>query len=319
MRARHGKQPEARGIKQQHDRLQPFDVPIPQKCHAAGLKLKKIKSNLQEVKEMSGSANDRLSPLHDEHVSLGAALTSFAGWQMPLRYSSDIAEHTAVRTAAGLFDLSHMGEIGVTGPDAGRFLDYALVGNLSGLRVLGARYTMICAEDGGVVDDLIVYRDTEDTFLVVANASNHDTVLAATMPATMDEPEAFLARCRSWTRRTVVWVVPAHAGPRGLCFAGCLPLEWHGEDETPGVDIVLRGLSPSSMPRHVSFADWTFTGIVPDLDELATYLANRLGWSVADDRRARMRAHLALKAKREVAGFRLEISRKSAVLVWGKS
>ncbi|KQR11699.1 glycine cleavage system aminomethyltransferase GcvT [Cellulomonas sp. Leaf334] len=128
---------------------------------------------------MTGSADDILSPLHDEHVALGAALTSFAGWQMPLRYTSDIAEHTAVRTAAGLFDLSHMGEIGVTGPDAGRFLDYALVGNLSGLRVLGARYTMICAEDGGVVDDLIVYRDTDDTFLVVANASNHDTVLAA--------------------------------------------------------------------------------------------------------------------------------------------
>ncbi|MSP76410.1 MAG: class I SAM-dependent methyltransferase [Rhodospirillaceae bacterium] len=147
----------------------------------------------------------------------------------------------------------------------------------------------------------------------------HDTVLAATMPATMDEPEAFLARCRSWTRRAVVWVVPAHAGPRGLCFAGCLPLEWHGEDETPGIDIVLRGLSPSSMPRDVSFADWTFTGIVPDLDELATYLADRLGWSAADDRRARMRAHLSLKAKREPAGFRLEISRKSAVLVWGKS
>ncbi len=147
----------------------------------------------------------------------------------------------------------------------------------------------------------------------------HDTVLAATMPATMDEPEAFLARCRSWTRRTVVWVVPAHAGPRGLCFAGCLPLEWHGEDETPGIDIVLRGLSPSSMPREVLFADWTFTGIVPDLDELASYLADRLGWSAADDRRARMRAHLAFKAKRDAAGFRLDISRKSAVLVWGKS
>ncbi|KRD43452.1 glycine cleavage system protein T [Cellulomonas sp. Root930] len=128
---------------------------------------------------MKDETVDVESPLHAEHVALGAALTSFAGWQMPLRYTSDIAEHTAVRTAAGLFDLSHMGEIGVTGPDAGRFLDYALVGNLSTLKLLGARYTMICAEDGGVVDDLIVYRDTEDTFLVVANASNHDTVLAA--------------------------------------------------------------------------------------------------------------------------------------------
>ena len=122
---------------------------------------------------------DTLSPLHEQHVALGAALTSFAGWQMPLRYTSDIAEHTAVRTAAGLFDLSHMGEIAVSGPDAAAFLDHALVGNLSALRVLGARYTMICAEDGGVVDDLIVYRDTEDTLMVVANASNHDTVLAA--------------------------------------------------------------------------------------------------------------------------------------------
>ena len=120
---------------------------------------------------------DRLSPLHDEHVALGAALTSFAGWQMPLRYSSDLAEHTAVRTAAGLFDLSHMGEIEVTGPDAAAFLDAALVGALSTLRLHGARYTMIAAEDGGVVDDLVVYRTGDDAYLVVANASNHEVVL----------------------------------------------------------------------------------------------------------------------------------------------
>ncbi|WP_374191780.1 glycine cleavage system aminomethyltransferase GcvT [Cellulomonas sp. zg-ZUI22] len=118
------------------------------------------------------------SPLHDEHVALGAALTAFAGWQMPLRYTSDLAEHTAVRTAAGLFDLSHMGEIEVAGPEAGAFLDRALVGNLSGLRVLGARYTMVVQEDGGVIDDLVVYRTGEHTYLVVANASNHDVVLA---------------------------------------------------------------------------------------------------------------------------------------------
>jgi len=148
---------------------------------------------------------------------------------------------------------------------------------------------------------------------------SHDTVLAATMPATMDEPEAFLARCRSWARRTVVWVVPAHAGPRGLCFAGCLPLEWHGEDETPGIDIVLRGLQPSSKPPEISFATWTFTGVVPDLDELGNYLADRLGWPALDDRRAQMVVHLALKAKPRTSGFHLEISRKSAVLVWGKS
>jgi aminomethyltransferase len=106
-------------------------------------------------------------------------MTSFAGWQMPLRYASETAEHLAVRRAAGLFDLSHMGEIAVAGPGAGTALDYALVGNLSALRPGRARYTMICAEDGGVLDDLVVYRLDEDEFLVIANASNTDVVFSS--------------------------------------------------------------------------------------------------------------------------------------------
>lgn len=125
-----------------------------------------------------GSAGPRRSPLHDEHVALGAAMTSFAGWSMPLRYTSDLAEHRAVRTAAGLFDLSHMGEIRVAGAAAGRALDRALVGHLSALAVGRARYTMICAEDGGVLDDLVVYRTAAEDYLVVANAANVDVVLA---------------------------------------------------------------------------------------------------------------------------------------------
>ena len=106
-------------------------------------------------------------------------MTSFAGWQMPLRYASETAEHHAVRRAAGLFDLSHMGEILVSGPGAGAALDYALTGHLSALRPGRARYTMICAPDGGVLDDLVVYRQDEEEFLVIANASNTDVVLAA--------------------------------------------------------------------------------------------------------------------------------------------
>ena len=113
------------------------------------------------------------------HERLGATMTSFAGWQMPLRYASETAEHLAVRRAAGLFDLSHMGEIAVAGPGAGAALDYALVGNLSALRPGRARYTMICAEDGGVLDDLVVYRLDEDEFLVIANASNTDVVFSS--------------------------------------------------------------------------------------------------------------------------------------------
>jgi len=121
---------------------------------------------------MTPTAGAVLSPLHAEHVTLGATMTPFAGWLMPLRYAGDLAEHQAVRTAAGLFDLSHMGELHVDGPGAGTALDTALVGNLSALAVGRARYTMIVAEDGGILDDLIVYRLADQEFLVVANASN---------------------------------------------------------------------------------------------------------------------------------------------------
>ncbi|MBO0608201.1 glycine cleavage system aminomethyltransferase GcvT [Myceligenerans salitolerans] len=120
---------------------------------------------------------DKKTPLHDEHVALGAHMTEFGGWQMPLRYTSDLAEHRAVRETAGLFDLSHMGDIGVHGPEAAAFLDHALVGAISQVKLLRARYSMICADDGGVLDDLIVYRTGETEYFVVANAANTEVVL----------------------------------------------------------------------------------------------------------------------------------------------
>src|SRR6266536_2428164 len=115
----------------------------------------------------------RRTPLTGVHERLGATLTDFAGWLMPLRYGSELAEHRAVRTAAGLFDLSHMGEITVTGPEAAEALDYALVGHLSALAPGRARYTMICAPDGGVLDDLIVYR--------IADQGPHAAAILATL------------------------------------------------------------------------------------------------------------------------------------------
>jgi aminomethyltransferase len=120
----------------------------------------------------------RSTPLLAEHERLGATLTGFAGWRMPLRYASETAEHQAVRQAAGLFDLSHMGEIIVTGPEAAAALDYALTGRLSAVAPGRARYTMMCAEDGGVLDDLVVYRTGDEDFMVVANAANTPTVVA---------------------------------------------------------------------------------------------------------------------------------------------
>ncbi|MEU6930421.1 glycine cleavage system aminomethyltransferase GcvT [Streptomyces sp. NPDC046374] len=130
------------------------------------------------------STAPRLTALDALHRSLGATMTDFAGWDMPLRYASERDEHNAVRTKAGLFDLSHMGEITVTGPQAVDLLDYALVGNISTVGSGRARYTMICQEDGGILDDLIVYRlgETEAGFpeyMVVANASNAQIVLDA--------------------------------------------------------------------------------------------------------------------------------------------
>src|SRR5690242_4182062 len=127
---------------------------------------------------MSSNA-PRLTALDALHRSLGATMTDFAGWDMPLRYGSERDEHLAVRTRAGLFDLSHMGEITVTGPQAAALLNHALVGNIASVGVGRARYTMICREDGGILDDLIVYRLAENEYMVVANASNAQVVLDA--------------------------------------------------------------------------------------------------------------------------------------------
>lgn len=116
------------------------------------------------------------TPLWAAHEALGAHFTNFGGWEMPLRYGSELAEHRAVREAAGLFDLSHMGEVWVIGDQAGEALNAALVGNLAILAVGKAKYSLICDEDGGIIDDLIVYRVAESRYLVVPNAGNAECV-----------------------------------------------------------------------------------------------------------------------------------------------
>jgi len=143
------------------------------------------------------------------HEQLGATLTEFAGWLMPLRYASETAEHNAVRTAAGLFDLSHMGEIAVTGPGAAAALDYALVSELSAIKPGRAKYTMICAPDGGVLDDLIVYRLAEGDYLVVANAANS----AVVVDALAERAAGFEATV---TDRTADYALIALQGPRAV-------------------------------------------------------------------------------------------------------
>ncbi|TDL31560.1 glycine cleavage system aminomethyltransferase GcvT [Arthrobacter nitrophenolicus] len=122
---------------------------------------------------------ENYTALYEQHKKAGASFTDFGGWQMPLKYNSELAEHHAVRTAAGLFDLSHMGEVWVTGPQAAAFLDYALAGKLSAVAVGKAKYSLICDADGGIIDDLISYRRADDRYLVVPNAGNAAVVAAA--------------------------------------------------------------------------------------------------------------------------------------------
>ena len=116
--------------------------------------------------------------LKAEHDKLGASFTEFGGWEMPVRYGSDIDEHHSVRNGCGLFDISHMAEIRVTG-QAKEFLDYALISKLSEIENGRAKYTMICDDQGGIIDDLIVYRLYDDEFMIVANAGNQHQVVEA--------------------------------------------------------------------------------------------------------------------------------------------
>jgi len=145
------------------------------------------------IDSASAELPPRFSPLHAIHVAGGASFTDFAGWQMPVSYGSDLAEHHAVRSAAGIFDISHMAEIRVAGADAGAFLDYALAGKLSVIAPLQAKYTLLLAEDGGIVDDLIVYSRGANEYLVVANAGNRFAAVAALTQRAADFAENRLA------------------------------------------------------------------------------------------------------------------------------
>jgi aminomethyltransferase len=124
-------------------------------------------------------------PLEDTHRALGATFTPFGGWLMPVRYGSDLEEHRAVRERVGLFDISHMGQLELRGPDAATAIERVVVSRLVDLGVGRARYTMLCDDDGGVIDDVIVYR-LPDRYLVIANASNTADVIAACSAAITD-------------------------------------------------------------------------------------------------------------------------------------
>jgi aminomethyltransferase len=122
------------------------------------------------------SATDTLrrTALYDRHEAAGAKLVPFAGWEMPVQYEGIRQEHVAVRSGAGVFDVSHMGEIETSGPGAAATLQRLLSNDVEKIAVGGAQYSVLCREDGGVLDDLFTYRLAEDRYLTVTNASNHE-------------------------------------------------------------------------------------------------------------------------------------------------
>jgi aminomethyltransferase len=120
----------------------------------------------------------RRTPLYEKHVEAGARLVPFAGWEMPVQYEGVIAEHRAVRADAGVFDVSHMGEIEIEGPTAAELLQSALSNDITRLEEGDAQYTLLTNESGGIIDDLIVYRTGPCRYLLVVNASNREADFA---------------------------------------------------------------------------------------------------------------------------------------------
>jgi len=117
-----------------------------------------------------------MTPLYGEHIALGARMVDFAGWQMPVQYASIIEEHNAVRTGVGIFDVSHMGEFRVSGPDVTEALQRIMTNDLDRISTVGsALYTVMCDEGGGIIDDLIVYHTGDLEYLIVVNAANRQT------------------------------------------------------------------------------------------------------------------------------------------------
>ncbi len=174
------------------------------------------------------------SPLHAEHVALGATMGAFGGWDMPISYAGAgvVAEHTAVRTAVGIFDVSHLGKAAVTGPGAAAFVNNCLTADLAKLQPGQAQYTMCCNDNGGVVDDLIAYLVSEDEVFLIPNAANTAAVVAALRLAA---PEG-------------IEVINRHTDFAVLAVQG------------PSSDEVLAAIGLPHELAYMSWADGTFDG-----------------------------------------------------------
>jgi aminomethyltransferase len=243
----------------------------------------------------------RRTPLFERHAALGARLVPFAGWEMPVQYSGIVPEHRAVRTRAGVFDVSHMGELHIAGEGARAYLQARLSNDLDRIDVGQAQYTLLTNDRGGIVDDLIVYRLGADDYLLVVNAANVDSDHAALSEAddvsgdwaylAVQGPEA-LERLGlevepfSVRREVEVLGVPClvagtgYTGERG-CELGCAP-----DDAVALWDAILaRGVEPCGLgARDTLRLEVCYPLHGNDITPERTPIEAGLGWACALDK-----------------------------------
>lgn len=194
---------------------------------------------------------ERRTPLLEAHQRLGARLTDFGGWQMPLQYTGVVAEHNAVRTAVGIFDVSHLGKLRLTGAGAEDALQRAVTADVSALEPGRATYALVLTESGGCIDDVFVYRIAEQEWLVVPNASNVAAVAEAISDAGGDPVD-------EWDR----WAILALQGPESLVM----------------FDRAFPGTRPGQLPLH-AFAGIDFRGTAPREGAADRGLVARTGYT----------------------------------------
>lgn len=195
---------------------------------------------------MSNTPAGKKTPLFEHHVALGGRMVTFAGWELPIWYSSIIGEHTAVRNAAGLFDVSHMGEIFVEGPEAEQAIDHLTCNDVKVIGDGKAQYSALTTPSGGVVDDIIVYRYSKSRYLICVNAANADRDFAW-----MQEHNRFKA---TFANRSAEFGQIALQGPRALDIIARLD----GGGDAPAIPyFFFRDLTMCGVPVIVARTGYT--------------------------------------------------------------
>ncbi|GIW43860.1 MAG: aminomethyltransferase [Candidatus Binatia bacterium] len=205
------------------------------------------------------------SPLHERHVALGARFVPFAGWEMPLQYRTITEEHLAVRQAAGLFDVSHMGEIELSGPGALATIQKVATNDAERLHSLQAQYSLLCLPSGGVIDDLLVYRLGPEYFLLCVNATNTSKDLqwlgeqASSQSAVVDRSREYALLALQGPRATEILAVVAGSKVVAIPRYGCVQLTLHG------ISALCSRSGYTGEDGWEIFCPWEFAGGIWDL------------------------------------------------------